>query len=328
MKEFIKQLQQAYYDGKPMVSNEEYDALIKRFPDAEDNIGQAGEIKHMFRMWSLDKKYPCRGDQLPANLKDYIKTPKLDGCAVDLLYVRGEFEQGLTRGDGIKGRDVTDNLDLIVPAYIDGGFQDHIVMQITGEVVTTMSVANARNYASGAVNLKDDNEFLARVNEGGLTFVAYSIQIRSEMQGVEDWYFLDMSLLRDLGGFRTVVDADINRLCEEGAIPTDGEVYRLNSNSEYAKYGFTNKFPKAAFAVKEDEEGEITTIEDIKWQVGASGKVTPVAIVKEVVLEDAKVTRVTLNNLAYMELMGITHIGQEVRIIRAGGIIPKIVEAY
>jgi DNA ligase (NAD+) len=105
-------------------------------------------------------------------------------------------------------------------------------------------------------------------------------------------------------------------------------VYRLNRNRQYEHAGYTSKFPKGGFAVKEDEEGEITTIEDIVWQVGGSGKVTPVAIVKEVVLEGAKVTRVTLNNVAYMEAMGINRIGQEVRIIRAGSIIPKIVEAY
>lgn len=323
MKDFIAQLQKAYYDGEPLISDEEYDALIRRFPDAEVNIGHKGEVKHMYRMWSLDKKYPCRGDELPLDLEKYVKSPKLDGCAIECLYLDGKLVQATTRGDGVKGRDVTANVKELIPDSVDYYAP---VMQITGEVVTTKDIDNARNFASGAVNLDSGEQFMSRLFEGGLRFIAYNVQTGSE-QGMGAMYERDMKELEILG-FHTILSANVHKAVEDGLIITDGEVYRLNRNRAYYSAGFTNKFPKGAFAVKEDAEGEITEIEDILWQVGASGKVTPVAVVKEVVLEDAKVTRVTLNNTAYMELMGITHIGQEVRIIRAGGIIPKIVEAY
>lgn len=321
MKQFIATLQQAYDAGEPLISDEEYDALVRRFPDAEVNIGHKGEVKHMFRMWSLEKKYPCRGDTLP-NLDPYIKSPKLDGCAVDCFYVNGKFVQGLTRGDGIKGRDITQNLKELVPNSVDYYAP---IMQVTGEVVCTLPIENARNFASGAMNLDDGAQFMSRIFEGGLQFIAYNVQTAAD-KCLGAYYDNDM---RELGkmGFATILGSRVLEATETGEIITDGEVYRLRRNRDYFKAGFTAKFPKGAFAVKEDKEGEVTEIEDIIWQVGASGKVTPVAIVKEVVLEDAKVTRVTLNNVAYMEAMGITHIGQKVRIIRAGGIIPKIVEA-
>ncbi len=320
---FVKQCQIHYYNGEPLISNEEYDALIRRFPNAEVSIGHKGEVKHMFRMWSLEKKYPCRGDELPLDLQRYVKSPKLDGCAVDCLYINGKLVQVLTRGDGVKGRDVTENVKELVPQEVNYGAP---LFQVTGEVCTTKDIPNARNFASGAVNLDKPSEFMDRLFEGGLRFVAYNVQTEKD-RGLSSRYTLDMETLGELG-FYTILSDTVRRAVEEGVILTDGEVYRLDRNRDYFAAGFTSKFPKGAFAVKEDDEGEITVIEDVKWQVGASGKVTPVAIVKEVVLEDAKVTRVTLNNVEYMNAMGITHIGQEVRIIRAGGIIPKIVEAY
>lgn len=321
MKNFILACQSHYYNGRPLISNEEYDALMKRFPDAEDSIGEEGEVEHMYRMWSLDKKYPCRGDELP-NLDPYIESPKLDGCAVDLLYINGKLVQCLTRGDGIKGTDRTENISQLVPAYIGEGA---VITQVTGEICVSKDVPNMRNYASGAVNLDDPIEFSQRIKEGGLIFVAYSVQIDKYMSGEMRTYAEDLELLSERG-FNTVLSDNIKEMCENGTIPTDGIVYRLKNNEAYNKAGFTHKFPKGAFAVKEDEEATWTTLTAVEWQVGKSGKITPVAIFDEIELEGAKTSRATLNNVAYMELMGITHIGQRIGLIRAGGIIPKIVE--
>ncbi|AJF40872.1 NAD-dependent DNA ligase [Vibrio phage phi 3] len=313
---FISQCQAAYYQGAPIISNEEYDALVRIDPASEHFIGEAGEVPHVYRMYSLEKKYPGRGDELP-NLGIYQETPKLDGCAVSHLYIDGKYVRSLTRGDGIKGRDVTANLSMLVPEKLDTNM--HIV-QVTGEVCTTEEVQNRRNFASGAVNLKDVTEFKSRVVEGGLIFVAYGFQGNRET----DTYINDMSWLSSQK-FNTVLDESITSLVECGAIPTDGKVYRMIYNNKFYAAGFTSKYPKGAFAVKEDEEGIWTVLEDVVWQVGGSGKVTPVGIVKEVVIDDAKITRVTLNNVDYMEAIGLTHIGQEVSIIRAGGIIPKVI---
>jgi DNA ligase (NAD+) len=311
---FIEKCQEAYGLGESLISNEEYDALVRLL--GEDSIGHTGDIKHWKRMWSLEKVYPCRGDSLPANLSAYVKTPKLDGCAVDALYYRGHFIRGLTRGDGIKGQDITKKLAYLVPLDI-GECEGYV--QVTGEVATTKSVSNQRNFASGALNPAGTNmvDFTNRIEEGGLVFVAYTIETDEKQFKT---YHDSMDALRAMG-FLTVTDENLPQ------IPTDGIVYRINDMEAYVKAGFTAKANKGSFAVKEDEEGIPTTLTAVTWDIGKSGKVTPVAQFNPIDIDGATVTRATLNNIGYMEAMGITHIGQTVYVIRAGGIIPKIVGA-
>jgi len=319
---YIEQLQKAYYEGSPIISNEEYDALARTL--GEDSIGSAGDIKHYKRMWSLDKKYPCRGDVLP-NLNTYIETPKLDGCAVSLLYYNGVFVRALTRGDGVQGSDITTKMALLVPNFFPSSIENWSdFTQITGEVATTKEVPNWRNFASGALNpaSKDMDMFAERVSTGGLVFVAYGLY-SDETACV---YEGDME---DLGyqGFLTVLPIEQEKQLILDSIPTDGTVFRINNNEDFEDKGYTAKFPRGAFAVKEDEEGVWTTILDVVFNVGKTGKVVPVAILQEVTIDGANISRATLNNPGYMDALGITHIGQEVAVIRAGGIIPRIIEA-
>lgn len=313
VKNFIKRCQDAYYSGMSIISDAEYDALVKRFP-LEDEIGPKGDIPHLFRMFSLDKKYPNRGDELPF---EGIETPKIDGCAISLLYIEGKFVQALSRGNGILGNDVTDNIQLLnIPKVI----RQKVPTQITGEVHITKEVENKRNYASGAVNLKEPSEFFTRIVEGGLVFTAYSVQCETEKVGLSGSYCGDMLILQD-EGFLTCLNIDT----KVDWFPTDGIVVRMDSNNAFNAAGWTNKFPRGAYAIKEDEEGEITTLLSVTWQVGSSGKVTPVGHFEPVVIDDATITKATLNNVDYIESLDL-EIGCMIRVIRSGGVIPRIVE--
>lgn len=313
VKDFIKLCRDAYYYGNSIISDEEYDALVRRFP-LEEEIGPKGDIPHLFRMYSLQKIYPGRGEDLPF---DGIETPKLDGCAISLLYIDGEFIQALTRGNGILGNDVTDNIKMLnVPKHIS----QKTPTQITGEVHITKDVENKRNYASGAVNLKDTDEFFSRIAEGGLMFTAYSIQCETGKVGLTGTYCGDMHLLQN-DGFVTCLD--VNSLVEW--FPTDGTVVRMDNNNAYNAAGWTNKHPRGAYAIKQDEEGVITTLERVDWQVGASGKVTPVGYFTPIEIDDAVISKATLNNVDYIETLDL-EIGCSIRVIRAGGVIPKVVE--
>lgn len=313
VKEFIEQCRDAYYYGNPILTDEEYDALVKRFP-LEDEIGPKGDVPHLYRMYSLQKIYPNRGDELPF---EGIRSPKLDGCAVDLLYIEGKFVSALTRGNGILGNDVTDNIKrLNVPKTI----KQTLPTQITGEVHITKEVENKRNYASGAVNLKDDEEFFSRIAQGGLIFTAYSIQCDKDQVGLMGTYEEDMTYLQNQG-FVTCMDVT----SRVDWFPTDGEVVRINSNNEYNRKGWTNKHPRGAYAIKQDEEGVVTTLERVDWQVGASGKVTPVGYFTPVEIDDATITKATLNNVDYINTLDL-EIGCSIRVIRAGGVIPRIIE--
>lgn len=314
MQHYILTLQQAYYEGNPQVSNEEYDALVARF--GEDGLGIGGDFKHRFRMFSLDKVYPGRGDEYPLDLALCVETPKLDGCAISLLYVDEDLIQGNTRGDGISSPTTFEDWKLRalgIPDYI----QDAATLQITGEVVTTKRVENERNFASGAMQLQDEDEFASRVKEGGMIFVAYNMQESDHYMGVESNYEMDMEWLAEQEFH--VVTASGWEQC-----PQDGIVYRLNDNEAFWAAGFTHKHPKGAFAVKEDEQAVTTTLLEVVWATGKTGKVTPTAIFEEIVIDDAKISRATLNNAGYIEAMGL-EIGDQIQVIRSGGIIPKII---
>lgn len=312
--EFIEKCQDAYYDGNPLISDAEYDRLVKRFPEGERTIGPQGEFHHVFRMYSLDKVYPNRGDSRP-DLEDEIETDKIDGCALSVLYVEGELVQILTRGDGIRGRDVTANASkLNIPETV--GLEG--LVQITGEAVATKDVENKRNYASGAINLKDVNEFVERILDGGLVFIAYGVQVSEDSVGMDRTYTEDMERLNSWG-FVTVINAPD----KVPGYPTDGRVCRTNSNKAYFDAGWTNKFPRGAYAVKEDEEGVVTVLREVKWGTGKSGKVTPVGHFDPITIDDAVISKATLNNLEYIEAMGL-EIGSRILVIRSGGVIPRI----
>jgi DNA ligase (NAD+) len=303
--EFMQRATEAYEAGSPIISDAEYDALERKYGQVLHS--GAAEIPHYMRMYSLQKHYDKDG-QPPLDLKSCVKSPKLDGAAVSLLYVEGELVLALTRGDGIKGRDITDKLQLLVPTKIS----TKVTTQITGEVVAKASVENSRNAASGALNCKSLEEFSTKATMFGMIFVAYG---KSPSDAAS--YCFDMEYL-SAQGFKTCLNGDYSEF------PTDGIVYRLDNNASFTSAGFTEKFPKGAFAWKEEQEAVTTTLLDVVWNTGNSGKVTPTAILEPVRIGDATISRATLNNIAYIEALDL-ELGCTVSLIRSGEIIPKII---
>ena len=305
MKDFIEKASACYYSGAPIISDEEFDSLVKKY-----NYDQVGHrvtdgTPHMYRMYSLQKVFSL--DDIPTPNSKYIRTPKLDGAAVSLLYVNGHFALGLTRGDGNLGRDITIKLEELVPLTIPMKGE----VQITGEVVMPSSVPNARNVASGLLNLKDIQEFRDRSRD--LVFVAYDIQFEKDYSSYDE-------IMRALAheGFNVVTTFDHSNY------PTDGWVYRINNQKSFKKMGYTAHHPRGAFALKEQKEGVHTELLDVVWQVGKSGTVSPVAILSPVEVEGAIVSRATLHNIEYIRSLEL-EIGSIVEVIRSGDIIPRIV---
>lgn len=305
MKDFIEKASACYYSGAPIISDEEFDSLVKKY-----NYDQVGHrvtdgTPHMYRMYSLQKVFSL--DDIPTPNSKYIRTPKLDGAAVSLLYVNGHFALGLTRGDGNLGRDITIKLEELVPLTIPMKGE----VQITGEVVMPSSVPNARNVASGLLNLKDIQEFRDRSRD--LVFVAYDIQFEKDYSSYDE-------IMRALAheGFNVVTTFDHSNY------PTDGWVYRLNNQKSFKRMGYTAHHPRGAFALKEQKEGVHTELLDVVWQVGKSGTVSPVAILSPVEVEGAIVSRATLHNIEYIRSLEL-EIGSIVEVIRSGDIIPRIV---
>lgn len=315
MKEFLDKASKAYYEGNPIISDAQFDKLAESCNYNAVGAKPSGALqKHLFPMYSLDKYYVGEGkeplSEYPTNKK--IETVKLDGAAISLLYINGALVRALTRGDGIEGTDITDKIlvgDLAIPLDIS----INATLQITGEIVAPKTIENSRNYASGALNLKDLEEFKTR----NLTFVAYGISYDA---GIKGFWSQDMQVLGD-NGFETVVTSETDFLNQ---FPQDGLVVRLDSYTEFNKLGYTSKHPRGAYAIKTRAEAVETELLDVVWQVGKSGKVTPVAILKPVMVGDAEVSRATLNNGSFIEALGL-YIGCTVGIIRAGEIIPQVV---
>jgi len=300
---------EAYYAGKPTIPDYVFDELAAGCGYNKLGAPVHGKKgKHLYPMYSLQKYYEDDGKPDPLAGLDVTTSIKLDGAAISLLYVDGILVQALTRGDGIEGQVITDKLyehGGLVPLSINLG---NVSVQITGEIVAPLHVENSRNYAAGSLNLKDLAEFKTRA----IQFFAYQVT-----PSLNKHWSDDMTMLKNLG-FNTVLEPELAKI-----YPSDGIVVRLNNNYQFEQLGYTSKHPRGAYARKERAQHVETKLLSVEWQVGKSGKVTPVAILEPVKIGDALVSRATLNNPGFIEALDL-RIGDTVAVARAGEIIPCI----
>ena len=272
--------------------------------------------------------------------------PKIDGLSVALEYENGRFVRGATRGDGVTGEDVTENLKTIrsIPMTLEGAPQRLIVR---GEVYMPKKqfaalnerqeaegkalFANPRNAAAGSLRQLDPKIAAKR----GLDILIFNVQYA---EGVtfeshdESLAFLE-KLRFKVVPYRVFADADavidyvmsINENRESLACDIDGAVVKVNDLSQRQRMGATAKFPRWAAAYKYPPEIKPTVVEDIVVQVGRTGVLTPKAVVRPVRLAGTTVTNATLHNQDFITERDI-RIGDTVLIRKAGEIIPEILE--
>lgn len=309
IKDYLDAASAAYYAGNPIIPDAVFDRLAESADYNAVGAKQHAHLKkHFYPMHSLQKYYEDEGvAPLQEYQSDMTTSPKLDGAAISLLYIEGNLVQALTRGDGTEGTDITDKMFArkdLVPLTVERT-DPH---QVIGEVVAPKNIENARNYAAGSLNLKDLEEFRTRA----ISFFAYGVFPKIARLFTEDMYLLERQ------GFETVYANDIHNI-----YPCDGLVFRINTNSVFYSLGYTAKHPRGAYAKKDRAEAVETTILAVEWNVGKTGKVTPVAILEPIKIGDALVSRATLNNPGFIEMLDL-HIGDRVGVIRAGEIIPCI----
>jgi DNA ligase (NAD+) len=307
IEQFLDSASKAYYAGSPIISDGQFDRLAESFGyNAVGAKTTSKTAKHLFQMYSLQKYYEDEGNRPLADVRNVACSVKLDGAAISLLYVDGELTQALTRGDGVEGQIITDKLlaTRLVPHQIPVTG----VYQVTGEIVAPASVENSRNYAAGALNLKDTNEFKTRA----LSFFAYGVQ-----PSLCSTFTQDLSELKHFG-FGVINELDLDKI-----YPCDGLVFRVDDNKLFYELGFTAKHPRGAYAKKQRQAHVETILLDVEWQVGKSGKVTPVAVLAPVYIGDALVSRATLNNPGFIEMLDL-QIGDTIAVIKGGDIIPCI----
>lgn len=315
LKQLIQKHNQAYYDNSAsVITDSEYDQLYDKLEAMEKAQGwrdhdsptskvggAAGKVTHPYKLYSLRKVY----DLEEVDKFMTIKLPKIDGANLSLIYKRGKLAMALTRGNGEQGTDVTHLVEFLkgAPAKIETHY-DEIV--INGECVTDNEVENYRNYISGALGLDSSEEFVQR----NIKFIAH------DWLGININYTARIKVLQYMG-FHTVLDE------ESWDYPQDGVVYRTDSWEQEQQLGWTSKYPKFAVALKEREaETAVTTLLGVEWTIGRTGTVNPTGIIEPVVLDDAKLSRVTLHNIGIIEEHNLG-LGDQILIERAGGVIPK-----
>jgi DNA ligase (NAD+) len=259
-------------------------------------------------MYSLQKVF--YNEDTPPNYENnaVVATPKMDGAAVSICYVDGIYHDALTRGDGLAGLEISDKIKHIVPRSLEFGKSMFSgLRQITGELVAPKTIKNARNYAAGALNLKDPEEFVKR----DLTLIVYGIQ-----PYIGEYWSQDMKLLENWFNVITVGDYS--------EFPTDGTVFRVDKYSYFDEMGHTSHHPRGAYALKTRDKGVVTKLLDVVWNTGKSGAVAPVGILQPVDIKGATISRATLHNIGFINQLDL-EIGCSVEVIRSGEIIPRIV---
>jgi DNA ligase (NAD+) len=307
IREYLDGKSTQYYNGSPTISDEEFDHLAESINYSSVGAKQHENVcKHIYPMYSLSKYYVGESNE-PIQEYALVKSLKLDGAAISILYLDGKLTQVLTRGDGIEGRDITAHFIArknLVPLEI----KKFGTVQVTGEIVAPKHIENSRNYASGALNLKDSSEFCTR----DISFFAYGVFPYQSNTYVDDM------LVLELLGFNTIFVP-----CLDGTFECDGTVFRINDNTTFTRLGYTAKSPRGAYALKTRQEAVETELLGVEWSTGRSGKVTPTAILKPIYIGDKLVSRATLNNPKYIEMLDLK-IGCTVALIMGGEVIPRL----
>ena len=370
-----KELNEANYQyyvlDDPKMPDFEYDRLLRELENLEGEhpeltqpdtptqrvggqvLSKFEKVTHTVPLMSLQDVFSLEElDEFLSKIQEtypsvqFTVEPKIDGLSVALEYEQGRFVRGATRGDGVVGEDVTENLKTIpsIPMVIENAPERLIVR---GEVFMPKKsfeklnerqekegkalFANPRNAAAGSLRQLDPKIAAQR----GLDILVFNVQYADgksfkthseSLQFLKELKFkvIDWALLDQIDK----VNAEVLRINEDRAqlsCDIDGAVIKVNDLAMRERLGSTAKFPRWAAAYKYPPEIKPTVIEDIVVQVGRTGVLTPKAVVKPVRLAGTTVTNATLHNQDFISERDI-RIGDTVMIRKAGEIIPEILE--
>lgn len=378
MREDILKYNQYYYtNNESLISDVEYDNLIKELKELEEEYPQFKNVEsptekvgatnlreskfqkvtHKKSMLSLSNTYNEGeiGDFIERVRKlipedkelKYALELKLDGLSISVQYEKGKLVRGVTRGDGAIGEDVTENIMEITT--IPHELSEPLDLEVRGEIVLPLSnflklnekrmeageevFANPRNAASGTLRQIDSSI----IKERGLDSYFYFL-VDAEKYGVKT-HSESIKFLEKLG-FKTTGVCEVlesasklkkridywEKEKENLDYETDGMVIKVDELELWNILGNTTKSPRWAIAYKFPAKQVTTTMLGVTWQVGRTGKVTPVAELEEVLLSGSKVKRASLHNFHEIERKDI-RIGDKVFIEKAAEIIPQVVKS-
>ena len=377
LRQEINKHNHAYYVlDTPIISDFDFDKLLyelieleKKHPDLHDinsptqRVGGAvldhfQTVLHKFPMLSLDNSYSINDlKDFDTRIKkiidiefDYVCELKYDGVSISLTYENGKLILATTRGDGVQGDNVTENIKTIksIPLELKGDYPD--IFEIRGEVFISKSkfktfkektaqqridkglepFANARNLASGSLKLLNTKE----VSERPLDCFLYSLlgdKLPSKnhfynLMKAKEWGFKVPSYIEKCKSINDVSEFVKKWEDKRSALPfeIDGIVVKINDIDLQEEIGYKAKSPRWAIAYKFQAEKAITKLNNVTYQVGRTGAITPVAALEPVSLAGTIVKRASLHNSDQIEKLGV-FVGATVVIEKGGDIIPKVV---
>jgi DNA ligase (NAD+) len=362
-----------YQKSKSEISDSEFDALLKElealereFPahkQADSPSQRVGgtitksfaTVNHRYAMLSLGNTYSKEElEEFDARVRkgldgakfEYFCELKFDGVSISLIYENGLLIKGITRGDGVRGDDVTTNVKTIrsLPLRVKG--KNHpATFEVRGEIFLPREVfkrinkeredigeetyANARNTASGTIKMQDSTEVARRKLE------CYAYYLLGDESGVktheeaikklESWGFNVSPTYKKCRDISEVLDyiSAWEHKRKDLPLETDGVVIKVNNIAQQNVLGFTAKSPRWAIAYKYKAESMSTRLNGITYQVGRTGAVTPVAELEPIFLAGTTVKRASLHNANEIARLDI-RIGDYVFVEKGGEIIPKV----
>lgn len=376
IKELVDILNEANYNyhvlDKPTITDQEYDKYLRElinleneYPDLkqEDSptsriggkvLDTFNKVVHELPMLSLSnvfnedeiRKFDARIRKEIDNPK-YVCELKIDGLSISLLYKNGILVRGATRGDGVTGEDITNNVKTI--KSIPLSLNQNIDIEIRGEIYMSKSVfnelndkrkqnnqelfANPRNAAAGSVRQLDSKIAAKRKLDCFLyhlpNAIDYGINTHYEaLNYIKELGFIVNPNIKLVNNVEELLDYISYWTQNRDNLPyeIDGIVIKLNDIASQKKLGNTVKYPKWATAYKFPATTVLTKLKDIKFTVGRTGQVTPNAILEPVILMGSTISKTTLHNEDYVKNLGLK-IGDIVEIKKAGDVIPEVVSA-
>ncbi len=367
----FKKYNESYYDkNNPIVEDAIYDLLKNEILDLEKkylflsskdspliNVGfkpskNFKKVKHKTPMLSLNNAFD-RDDLLNFEKKilnflslnynhniEYSAEPKIDGISASLFYENGKFIQGLSRGDGVEGEDITENLRTIndipkilkgknIPTEID--IRGEVFIKNTDFKKLNEKFANPRNAASGSLRQKDP----LKTKKIPLNFIAYTfgfsknlnILNQSEfLKNLKNWGFKVNKFNRLIKGIDNLLQnhMKLQDFRKEIDFDIDGIVYKINDFNLQKRLGFVANAPRWAIAHKFSSNKSISEILKIEIQIGRTGALTPVAKIKPINIGGVLVSNATLHNEDEIDRKDI-RVGDTIIVERAGDVIPRVV---
>lgn len=379
-----------YVLNQPLISDYEYDVLYKLLQKTEQahpelvtpdsptqRVGSSLNqnfitVQHLVPMLSLDNSYSAADltdfDRKARELSgideiEYCIEPKFDGASISLIYENDLLTRATTRGDGVKGEDITTNIKQIRSIPLTAAFSKYGIRQIEirGEIILSKKafekynaqltaqdlqpLANPRNAASGSLRMKDPKEVAQRNLDAFLYHVSYFAKEANTKHQTPNTKLLNthsgsLELLWDLGfrspekekkvvkGIRPVIDYCLDFEAGRDNLPyeIDGMVVKVNDVALQEKLGMTSHHPRWAIAFKFKARQATTKLRAVEFQVGRTGAVTPVAKLDPVYLGGVTVSSISVHNEEYIREKDLK-IGDSVLIERAGDVIPQIVKS-